>query len=398
MKGKGPQFYILDADRIKRGEATDIYFIRSRNILEKYGLCDKMVRYEVHAYSLPKNYKWAVFAGLEEVVALLINNNVTLYSLPEGTIFKEIQPLTIVEGKICDIIHLETALLGILRFYSSVSTKAARIKKLAGEKQLLFFGLRAQHPALAPALDRAAYIGGCDAVSGTMSKEFIDIEPRGTMPHVLIIVFEDPVKAFQAFDEVVSEDVPRIALVDTFYDERYESLLAAQSLGKKLWGVRLDTPRSRRGDIYMIAQEVKWTLKLYGFSNAKIIISGGVDEDNIVRLKEVADGFGVGTSIAFPPSVDLSMDIVEIYDEARGAWIPITKRGKLPGMKQLYRCKPIYEDYIDVPGKDIMCSDGSQAKPMLVKYLDNGQLIRNLPSAKEIREYVLNQLIHIESL
>ncbi len=396
MRGKDPQFYILDAERIKRGEATDIYFIRSRNILEKYGMCNRMVRYEIHAYSLPRNYKWAVFTGLEEALALLMNKNVVFYSLPEGTIFKEIQPLAVVEGRICDIIHLETALLGILRFYSSVSTKAARIKKLAGDKQVLFFGLRAHHPAITPALDRAAYIGGCDAVSGVTSKEFMDIEPKGTMPHVLIIVFGDPIKAFQAFDDVVLEDVPRIALIDTFYDERYESELAIQAFGKRLWGVRLDTPRSRRGDIYMIAQEVKWTLKLHGFNDVKIIISGGVDEENITKLKEVADGFGVGTSIAFPPSIDLSMDVVEIYDEDRRIWIPITKRGKLPGMKQLYRCKPIYEDYIDVPNKEIKCSDGSQAKPMLIKYLDNGQLVRTLPSPQEIRKYVLDQLNHVE--
>ncbi|MEM0153782.1 MAG: nicotinate phosphoribosyltransferase [Ignisphaera sp.] len=396
MVDGNPQFYILDDDRIRKGEATDIYFIRSRDILEKYGLCDRKVRYEIHAYSLPKNYKWAVFTGLEEAIALLADRNITFYSLPEGTIFKEIQPLAVVEGRVCDIIHLETALLGILRFYSSISTKAARIKKLAGDKQVLFFGLRAQHPAIAPALDRAAYIGGCDAVSGVSSKEFMGIEPKGTMPHVLIIVFGDPVKAFQAFDETIPKEVSRIALVDTFYDERYESVLATQVFGKKLWGVRLDTPRSRRGDIYMIAQEVKWTLKLHGFSDVKIIISGGIDEDNIIRLKEVADGFGVGTSIAFPPSVDLSMDVVEIYNEDTKMWIPITKRGKLPGMKQLYRCRPIYEDYIDIPGKEIMCSDGSLAKPMLVKYLDNGRLVKDLPSPQEIRGYVLEQLAHIE--
>uniref|UniRef100_A0A7C5XHM6 nicotinate phosphoribosyltransferase n=1 Tax=Ignisphaera aggregans TaxID=334771 RepID=A0A7C5XHM6_9CREN len=396
MEGGYPRFYTLDVNRIKMGEATDIYFLRSKEILEKHGLCDKIVRYEIHVYSLPRNYKWAVFTGLEEVIALLMNRDITLYSLPEGTIFKDIQPVAIVEGRICDIIHLETALLGILRFYSSVSTKAARIKKLAGDKQVLFFGVRVQHPAIAPALDRAAYIGGCDAVSGAFSKEFIGIEPKGTMPHALIIVFGDPVKAWKAFDETLPENIPRVALVDTFYDERYESLLAAQVLGRKLWGVRLDTPRSRRGDIYMIAQEVKWTLKLHGFDNVRIIVSGGIDEENILKLKDVVDGFGVGTSIAFPPSIDLSMDIVEIYEENKDLWIPVTKRGKLPGMKQLYRCKPIYEDYIDVPGKEIKCSDGSTAKPMLIKYLDKGQLISDLPSPHEIRKYVLDQLAYVE--
>jgi len=319
-----------------------------------------------------------------------------LYAAPEGTIFTQLQPLAIVEGRICDIIVFETAILGILRFYSSVSTKAARIKKKAGEKEVLFFGLRAQHPAIAAALDRAAYIGGCDAVSGAFSREFLSIEPRGTIPHALIITFGDPVEAWKAFDSVMPEEVPRIALVDTFYDERFESLLAAKTLGERLQGVRLDTPRSRRGDIYLIAKEVKWTLKLHGFDKVKIIISGGLDEDEVEKLKEVADAFGVGTSIAFPPSIDLSMDIVEVYDEKEGKWIPISKRGKMPGMKQLYRCVPIEEDYVDEPGKAIRCSDGNLAKPMLTKIIDQGKLLQSLPKPNEIRQYVLEQLKHVD--
>jgi nicotinate phosphoribosyltransferase len=391
-----PKMYILSADDIRKGLATDIYFIRSREILEKKGLCNTLVRYEIHTYGLPRGYKWAVYTGLEEVLYMLKGTNVTLYSLPEGTLFRDLYPLAIVEGKICDIIELETAILGILRFYTSVSTKAARIKKAAGDKQVIFFGLRVQHPAIAPALDRAAYIGGCDGVSGAFNEKTIGVKPKGTMPHALIIVFRDPVAAWKAFDEVMPPDVPRIALVDTFYDERVESLMAAQTLSDKLWGVRLDTPRSRRGDIKLIAEEVKWTLKLYGYENVKIVISGGVDEEQIANLRDVADVFGVGTSIAFPPSIDISMDIVEIFDERENRWIPITKRGKLPGSKQLYRCIPIVEDYIDAPNKSILCKDGREAVPMLDKVLDRGMITIDIPKVDEVRKYVLDQLKYVE--
>ncbi|MEM4789394.1 MAG: nicotinate phosphoribosyltransferase [Ignisphaera sp.] len=388
--------FIFSVDDIKKGFATDIYFIRSKEILEKKGLCDTLVRYEIHCYGLPKGYKWAVYTGLEEVLTLLGGTNITLYSLPEGTLFKEIQPLAIVEGKICDIIELETAILGILRFYTSVSTKAARIKKAAGDRAVIFFGLRAQHPAIAPALDRAAYIGGCDGVSGAFNEATIGVKPRGTMPHVLIIVFRDPVAAWKAFDEIMPPDVPRIALVDTFYDERVESLMAAQALGDKLWGVRLDTPRSRRGDIRLIIEEVKWTLKMKEYDHVKIVVSGGIDEEQILGLRDIVDVFGVGTSIAFPPSVDISMDIIEIYDEKESRWVPMSKRGKLPGVKQLYRCKPIVEDYIDVPNKTIICRNGEEAKPMIRKYVDNGRILVEPPPANMIREYVLQQLKDID--
>ncbi|MEM1542279.1 MAG: nicotinate phosphoribosyltransferase [Ignisphaera sp.] len=391
-----PRIYILSVDELKKGTATDIYFIRSREILEKNNLCDTLVRYELHCYGLPRDYKWAVYAGVEESLALLRGRDITFYTLPEGTLFRDLYPLAIVEGKICEIIDIETALLGILRFYTSVSTKAARIKKISGDRQVIFFGLRAHHPALAPALDRAAYIGGCDAVSGAFSATITGTSPRGTMPHALIIVFRDPVKAWKAFDEVMPPDVPRIALVDTFYDERVESLMAIQALGNKLWGIRLDTPRSRRGDIRMIIEEIKWTLKLHGYENIKIVVSGGIDENHIARLKDIVDVFGVGTSIAFPPSVDISMDIVEIYDEKEGRWIPITKRGKLPGAKQLYRCRPLIEDYVDVPNKIVVCGNGVEARPMLEKYIDHGRIVKELQSAKEIREYVLEQLVFAE--
>ncbi len=389
-----PRLYVLSPEDIARGYATDIYFSRCREILEKKGLCGTRVRYEIHCYGLPRGYRWGVFAGLEEALYVLKGRNVDVYAVPEGTLFKEYYPLMVIEGDVCEVIELETAILGILRFYTSVATKAARIRKVAGDRIVLFFGLRAQHPAIAPALDRAAYIGGVDAVSGVPSRDFLGIEPRGTMPHVYIIVFGDPVKAWKAFDEVVPPSVPRIALVDTFFDERHEALLAAEALGDRLWGVRLDTPRSRRGDMRMLVEEVRWSLRLKGFDRVRIVVSGGIDEEQIAKLRDVVDAFGVGTSIACPPPIDLSMDVIEVLRD--GKWVPISKRGKWPGMKQLYRCVPIVEDYIDTPGKEIACRDGSKAKPMLEKVIEGGKIVKELPSIEEIRGYVLEQLKYVE--
>ncbi len=386
-----PRIYAASIDEIVRGDTTDIYFRRTREILERKGLCNVRVRAEFHSYSLPKGYEWAVFAGLEEALAILKGRNVTVYAMPEGTLFKPYEPLMVVEGPYCEFAELETALLGVLRHETSIATKAARIRLAAGDKLVLFFGLRSLHPAIAPMADRAAYIGGCDGVSGVASEKFLGLKPSGTMPHALILVFGDPVKAWKAFDEVVEGEVPRIALTDTLYDERYESLLAAQTLGEKLYGVRLDTPSSRRGDMAKIVREVRWTLDIHGYKHVKIIVSGGLDEEEIRRLKDLADGFGVGTSIAFPPSIDISMDIVEVF---RGnKWVPFSKRGKLPGFKQVYRCKPL-EDTILPWGEKPKhrCRDGSEPKPLLAKVMKEGKLVTRLPHVREIREYVLSQL------
>lgn len=394
-RNENPKMYIATTDEIIRGLVTDIYFVRTKEILERYGLSNVRVRMEIHTYSLPKGYEWAVFTGLEEALKLLEGKEVTVYAMPEGTLFKPLEPVMVVEAKYGDIATLETALLGILRHYTSISTRAARIKKLARDRKVLFFGLRSLHPALAPMADRAAYIGGVDGVSGYLSEKYLGLKPMGTMPHALIILFGDPTRAWKAFDEVIEPSVPRIALADTFYDEVREALMAAQALGDKLHGVRFDTPGSRRGNMKQIVLEAKWLLKLHGYEHVKVYVSGGIGEKEVVELRDVADGFGVGTSIAFPPSIDLSMDIVE--KEENGKWIPISKRGKLAGMKQVYRCRPGLNDYM-VPWNEEPpeCPDGSTPIPLLVKYMEDGKLIRDLPPIHKVRSYVLDQLKEVE--
>jgi nicotinate phosphoribosyltransferase len=383
--------HIARDDDILSGRTTDVYFQRTVEVLKNAGLSDVKVRAEFHVSSLPRDYKWAVFTGLKEVIEVLRGRRVTLYAMPEGTVFYENEPVMVIEGPYLEFAVLETAILGILRHYSSISTKAARIKKLVGDKTCLFFGARVLHPAIQPMADRAAYIGGCDGVATVLGAEMMGIKPSGTMPHALMIIFKavmgDHTLAWVWFDKTMPMDVPRIVLVDTFLDEREEALLAAKLLNERLYGVRLDTPGSRRGNMRRIVEEVRWSLDLHGYRHVKIFVSGGLDEPQIVALKDVADGFGVGTSIAFPPSVDLSMDIVEV--EVNGKWVPITKRGKLPGFKQVYKCGTRH--VVVRWGEPATCGE-----PLLVKWIENGVVVRTPSSEGEIREYVLQQLKELE--
>lgn len=385
-----PRLYIASADEVKSGSATDVYFERTKRIVEEAGLADVKVRMEAHVYSMPKGYEWAVFAGLEEALAILQGVPVNVYAVPEGTIFGAKEPILVIEGRYADFAVYETAVLGVLRFASSIATRAARIRKLARDRTVLYFGLRALHPAVYPAADRAAYIGGMDGVSGVLARKYLGVEPKGTMPHALIIVFGDQREAWSWFAKLYGDKVPVIALVDTFLDERVESLMAAELLGERLYGVRLDTPSSRRGKMKEIVQEVRWTLDLHGYKHVRIIVSGGIGERQIVELRDVVDGFGVGTSISAAPSVDISMDIVEI-DRGDG-WKPISKRGKLPGSKDLYRCPPVRNIMVPRGTTPPKCPDGSEPRPLLVKYIENGKIVRPLPSLEEIRRYVLEQL------
>lgn len=391
-----PRLYIAGIDEILSGEATDIYFSRTREILEKAGLADARVRVEINAYNLPRGYEWAVFAGLEEALALLLGKRVNVYSVPEGTVFRRKQPLMTIEGVYSDFAELETALLGVLRFATSIATKAARIRLAAGDRTILFFGLRALHPAVQPSADRASLIGGVDGVSGVLSRKYLGVEPRGTMPHALILVMGDQRKAWSWFAELYYGKVPVIALVDTFYDERIESLMAAELLGEKLHGVRLDTPSSRRGRMRDIVEEVRWTLKMKGYDNVKIYVSGGIDEEEVRELRDVVDGFGVGTSIAWPPNIDISMDVVEVEED--GKWVPRAKRGKMPGAKEVYRCSVMETIIVRMGEKPPPCSNGKEPQKLTRLYIREGKLIEELPSIDEIRRYVLSQLDEIAKI
>ena len=398
------RFQIATEEEIKKGETTDVYFVRTNEILQKEGLTEQRVVAEVTTGSLPRDWDWAVLAGVEEAVHLMEGISVEVESLPEGSIFRPKDhrgtrlPVMTLEGRYLDFSLYETPLLGLLCQASGMATMAARVRKGAGkDSTILSFGIRRAHPVLAPMIDRACYLGGFDAVSSIIGARLLDLQPTGTMPHSLIVSIGDQVKAWKSFNKYMPKDVPRIALVDTYYDEKTESIMAAEALGKDLYGVRLDTPGSRRGDFAEIIREVRWELDARGFDKVKIFVSGGLDEHSVGRYARAgADGFGVGSAVSSAPAVDFAMDIVEI--EGR----PVAKRGKLSWKKQVWRCKECLSTRVtrrsvnDHPD----CPEGHGKMALLSKkFLEKGRLVGpHLPKPIEIRESVLGQLELVELL
>jgi len=319
--------------------------------------------------------------------------------MPEGSIFYYEdycgirEPIMRIEGSYGDFCIYETPLLGILCQSSGIATRAARIKKAAGSKPVISFGIRRMHPALSPLIDRAAYIGGFDGVSSLTGARAAGTKPVGTMPHALIVVFGNQVEAWKAFDEIMPEEVPRIALVDTYYDEKTEAIMAAEALRDRLYGVRLDTPSSRKGDFAEIVREVRWELDIRGYRNVKIFVSGGLNEEKIRVLSEAgADAFGVGTYVSNAPTIDFAMDIVEIDGKI------CAKRGKLGGRKEVWRCPECLIDVVLPTGveqpKCPRC--GGKTERMLKPLIENGKIVAELPKPEKIRSYVLEQLEKIE--
>lgn len=378
------RFHIVGEEDIREGKTADVYFFRAKEILDKKGIRKRVVA-EVKALELPKGWKWAVLVGIEEALRLLEGRNVNVWAFPEGTIFSEDEPVFVIEGYYQDFAVFETALLGFLCQASGVATVAARCKVAAQDRLLLSFGARRMHPAISLMIDRAAYIGGCDGVAVIKSAEFLQIEPKGTMPHAFILVVGKAEDAFLFFDEIEPPHIKRIALIDTFGDEKFEAIRAAEVLGERLFAVRLDTPSSRRGDFKALLEEVRWELDIRGYKNVKLLVSGGINEEKILQLREVVDAFGVGTSISSAPIVDFSLDIVEVEG------IPISKRGKKSGRKYVKRCKKCYKKFITYLPQDDICDCGGTKEVLLVKFLEDGKIIRPLPSVSEIKDYVREQ-------
>ena len=305
----------------------------------------------------------------------------------EGSVFYPYEPVIEIEGKYQDICVYETALLGLLCQASGIATKASRFKKLAGERAVISFGARRMHPVLAPMIERNAFIGGCDGVAVQRAAALIGEDPMGTMPHALILCMGSTVSAIKAYDEVMEPGVKRVALIDTFLDEKFECLNVAQAIGEKLYAVRFDTPSSRRGNLYRILEECRWELDLRGHKHVKFYVSGGIKEEDVPVLNPLVDGYGIGTSISSAPVIDFALDIMEIDGN------PVAKRGKWSGSKRVVRCLSCSARKImPLDGVVYNCSCGGVFEDVLVPVLDNGRVFVPQEPPREVRKRVLDSV------
>jgi nicotinate phosphoribosyltransferase len=158
------------------------------------------------------------------------------------------------------------------------------------------------------------------------------------MPHSLVLIFGDTVKAAAAFDRDLASDVPRIVLVDTFKDEAEEALRVAHALGDRLYGVRLDTPSERGRVTPELVKEVRARLDQEGFDHVRIVVSGGFNPERIRFFREAeapVDSYAVGSYISGARPIDFTGDIKEIDGH------PIAKRGRIPGRTASPRLQPV---------------------------------------------------------
>ena len=260
-----------------------------------------------------------------------------LWAVPDGTVVLAQEPLLEMTAPLPVAQLLETAVMNLVQYPTLVATKAARCALAADGRKLADFGFRRAH-GLETGVEAAlaAYLGGGFATSNVEAGRRFGIPTTGTMAHSYVQACADEREAFRRF----ASDHPEhsVLLVDTYDTVRgvARAIEVCQELGIEPKGVRLDS-----GDMGELAVEARRLLDDAGYTEAAIMASGGMDEEEIHRLVTQGapiDGFGVGTALTVSqdhPGLDIVYKLVE-YDGR-----PVAKfsgvKSTFPGRKQVFR-------------------------------------------------------------
>jgi len=358
------------------GESTDAYFLRTMESLKGEGI-NPRVSMEAHLKKFPDpNYKFGVVCGTYEVAKLMEGKPVDVYAMEEGEFFFPGEPVLRVEGNYRDFGIWENSILGFLCKPSAIATKAARCKMVAGGKRIMSFGTRRVWPYDVTMVEYATTVGGFDDVSNVAGAKYMGKEAVGTMPHALMLCAKSSEKGFDAFNKHTPRETPRIALIDTYGSPKSELFEALEVFGSELDGVRID-----RGDLKKTGKEIRWELDIRERNDVKLYCSGGLDEYALKELKDVYDGFGVGTKVADARTFDFALKIIEVDGEPRA------KFGNYGGTKQVYR-NDKFEDIVTLE----KYNPPEGYKPLLRPLVKNGKIVREFDSAENIRKRTVEKL------
>ncbi len=302
---------------------TDKYFLRSRKILKRDGL-NPRAKYQVFIQNGS-----GIVCGLDEAIAIIRKysskpEEIEINALYDGMPFKEKETIMTIEGPVQDLIELETMYLGVISAGSSIASAMNEICSIASGKDVFYFGARHWRFDSDRELSYAAWVGGAKGVSTDIGASSFGGKGMGTIPHALVLVYGSTIKTAEKFFEVFGSEAKVIALVDTFNKEITDSLKAAEALGDKLYGVRLDTCMENRGESTFkgtgvtveLARKVRSELDRHGFQNVKIFLSSGFNAGKVREFVEAEKKYGkffdaIGTGSVFDFRFATS-DIVEI--------------------------------------------------------------------------------------
>lgn len=254
-------------------------------------------------------------------------------------------PYLLVETDLLSAKLIETPLLSIINHMTMVGTKAAHIVLAAGGKTVLEFGQRRTHPLAAVDAAYAAFIAGVSATSNVEAWHRWRVPVAGTMDHFAIQAWERPGvprhETETAFFRAFFDAFPSAAalLVDTYdtFGERTGIRAAVAATGGKLHGVRIDSNLSVDS-----LRRARALLDSLGATQAKIAISGGLDEQAIAALAGApVDLYGIGERLVTSSDAPVGVGAVAKLCLIDGQPTMKLSRGSgkatLPGLVQAWR-------------------------------------------------------------
>src|SRR3989344_897993 len=339
---------------------TDKYFLRSKEILQKDNI-NPIVRYRVFARKAG-NFDRDESIEIIEKYSGLSNKQGHVYALPNGR-NKPLDTLMLIEGRVQDLIELETMYLGVIS--AELTNKEIDMKKVKKNAEriveeanvpVIYFGARHFHYSLDPEISRICLEDGMKDSSTDIGAANIGKKGAGTIPHALVLTYGSTVKAAKAFDKYIPKEIPRVVLIDTYNKEIDDSVATAKALGN-LAAVRVDTCGENYSQDYdsVDLTELKglekyvdgkgvtikgvWALRraLDKYPDVGIFVSSGFNAEKTKAFTEASKIYeqkygkklftGIGTG-SVEDVVMATSDIVARFDEKKQLWVPCSKVGR----------------------------------------------------------------------
>jgi nicotinate phosphoribosyltransferase len=332
-----PETFDLPVEKIRAGYYSDAYFNFAREALLADG---RRPRVRMQAFQK----KTSILGGMDEAIAVLKLcswdwDGLEVYALRDGDEIEPFETVLTIEGDYTLFAHLETVYLGVLARRTLVSTNVKRVVDAAAPKDILFFPARHDHWLVQTGDGYAAHVAGAIGVSTDAQSSWWGGRGIGTVPHALIAAYGgDTVAAAEHFATWAPPETNVVVLVDFENDSVRTALAVARALGRKLWGIRLDTAEQLvdrslweemgdfdpRGVNERLVRRVRAALDAEGFDWVRIVVSGGFDVDKITAFETAGvpvDVYGVGSSL-LRGSNDFTADIVRVDG------LPVSKVGR----------------------------------------------------------------------
>ena len=152
------------------GATADVYFVKTKEILEAEGKADTVVTAEIFSS------RAGIMAGTTECLYLLNGLPLEVWALEEGVPFDAKETVLRIKGPYSVFGIYETALLGILASSSAWATASKECKDAAMGIPFYSFGARHIHPAVSPVMERAAIIGGASGAACILGAKFLGMD------------------------------------------------------------------------------------------------------------------------------------------------------------------------------------------------------------------------------